>query len=75
MCIYIRLPPGGDGKITREEREKGRLLVYFAACVFGDSFGSFADGMLGQLSWQQKTNSGLDLPRGDGRSLVLVSQS
>jgi hypothetical protein len=46
--------------------EKGRLLekksrdFLLAACVFGDSFGSFADGVLGQLSWQQKTNSGLE---------------
>jgi hypothetical protein len=47
--------------------EKGRLLkkvkdFLLAACIFGDSFGSFADGVLGQLFWQQKTNSGLDLP-------------
>ena len=99
-----RLPPfAGDGKITREERErkygqreigcisvdqqqfsysekyrwpwKGPFASLLAACVFGESFGFFADVMLGHLSWQQKTNSGLDLPRCDGRSLVLVSKS
>ena len=49
-----------------------RLL---AAGVLGDSFGSFADGVLGQFSWQEKTDSGLDLPRCDGGSLVVVGQS
>ena len=46
-----------------------------AAGVFGDGFGSFTDSVLGQFSWQQKTDSSLDLPRCDGRSLVVVSKA
>ena len=46
-----------------------------AAGVFGDGFGSFTDSVLGQFSWQQKTDSCLDLPRCDGRSLIVVSET
>ena len=31
--------------------------------------------MLGQLTGQQESDGGLDFPRGDGGSLVVVSQS
>ena len=31
--------------------------------------------MLGQLSWKEKSDSGLDLSGGDGGPLVVVSQS
>ena len=55
---------------------KNSLLVVtsrylLAAGVFGDSFGTFADGMLGQFTRQEKTNSSLDFPRRDGLLLVL----
>ena len=43
--------------------------------VFGDSLGSFRDGVLGQFSGKEETNSGLDLPRGDGGPLVVVGQT
>ena len=32
----------------------------------GDSLGALRDGMLGELSGEDKADSGLDLPRGDG---------
>ncbi len=42
--------------------------------VLGDSFCTFGDGVLSQLSWQQKTDWGLDLARRDGWSTVVVAQ-
>ena len=46
-----------------------------AAGVFSDSFGAFADSMLSQFTRQEKTNSRLDFPRGDGLLLVLERQA
>ena len=45
------------------------------AGVLGDGFGPFADGVLSELAGQQQTNGGLDLAAGDGRALVVVSES
>ena len=45
------------------------------AGVFGDGLGTFRDGMFGQFTRQQKPDSGLDFPGGDGRSLVVVSKT
>jgi len=52
-----------------------RFYNLFGRGVFGDSLCSFRDGMFGQLSRQQQTDSSLDLPRGDGSPLVVMSQS
>ncbi len=49
-----------------------RLL---AAGVLGHGLGALADGVLGQLTWQQETHGGLDLPAGDGGPLVVVGQA
>ena len=51
-----------------------RAFLYFLCSLFhllragvlGDSFSSLRNGMLGQLSWQQKTNCCLDFTGGDG---------
>ena len=45
------------------------------AGVFGDSLGTFRDGMFGQFTGQQKPDGSLDLPGGDGGSLVVVSKT
>ena len=45
------------------------------AGVFGDGLGTFRDGMFGQFTGQQKPDSGLDFPGGNGRPLVVMSQS
>ena len=45
------------------------------AGVLGDGLGSLRDGVLGQLSGQEETDRGLDLARGDGGPLVVVSQT
>ena len=46
-----------------------------AAGVFGDSLGTLGDCVFCQFSGQEETYSCLDLPTGDGRSLVVVSES
>ena len=49
-----------------------RLL---GAGVLGHSLGSLTDGVLGQFTGQQKTDSGLDLSAGDGGPAVVVGQT
>ena len=46
-----------------------------AAGVLGYSFGSFAHGVLGQFTGQEKADSSLDLPASDGGTLVVVGQT
>ncbi len=50
------------------------VVNLLGAGVLGDSLGSLRDGVLGQLSGQEKPDSSLDLPGGDGRPLVVVSK-
>jgi len=47
----------------------------FGTGVFGDGLGTFADGVFGQFTGQQETDGGLDFPTGDGRALVVVSET
>ena len=54
---------------------KWREGSLFAAGVLGDGLGALADCVFGQFTRQKETNSGLDLPRGDGGFLVVVSQA
>ena len=56
------------------------LVVFFrhtllGGSVLGDGLGSFRDGVLSQLSGKEKSDSRLNLPRGDGRPLVVVSET
>ena len=45
--------------------EKGRLVArvkYLSGgSVFGDGLGTFRDGMLGEFTWKEKSDSSLDL--------------
>jgi len=43
--------------------------------VLGDGLGALRHGVLGQFTREEKTDSRLDLPRGDGGALVVVSQT
>lgn len=43
--------------------------------VLGNSLGAFRHGVLSQFTGQEETDSSLDLPGGDGRPLVVVSQA
>ena len=46
-----------------------------AAGVLGHGLGALTNSVFCQLTRQKETNSGLDLPRGDGGFLVVVSQA
>ena len=46
-----------------------------AAGVLGDSLGAFRHGVLGEFTWKEKPDSGLDFPAGDGGLLVVVSKA
>ena len=59
--------------VLEEQNEAAHNLL--GAGVLGDGFGSFRDGMLGQLSGQKESDSSLDFATGDGRSLVVVGQT
>ena len=43
--------------------------------VFGYSLGSFRDGVFGQFSGKEETDSSLDFPGGDGGPLIVVSKT
>ena len=43
--------------------------------VFGDGLGALRHSVLGQFTGQEKTDSSLDLPGGDGGTLVVVGQT
>ena len=63
--------------------EKGRFvngwvrneMDLFAGGVFGHCLGTFGDGVFGQFTRQQKTDSGLHLSGSDGGSFVVVGQT
>lgn len=50
-------------------------ICLFRAGVFGDSLGSFGNGVFCQFTGQQKSDGCLDFPTGDGGSLIVVSQA
>ena len=60
--------------------KKARVCVFvrsdslLGAGVLGDGLGALRYSVLGQFSWQQKTDSSLDLSGGDGAPPVVVSQ-
>ena len=43
--------------------------------VLGDSLGALTDCVLGQFTWQKETDCCLDLPAGDGGTLVVVGKA
>jgi len=45
------------------------------AGVFGDSLGSFRNGVFSQFTWKKKSDSSLDFSGADGGPLVVVGQS
>ena len=45
------------------------------AGILGDSLGALRDGVLGELNREEEPDSSLDLTRGDGGPLVVVSES
>ena len=65
------MAPKGAVGFRRETHSVNSL----AACIFGDSLGSFTDGVFGQFTRQKQPDGGLDLAGADGRFLVVVSQA
>ena len=63
---------GGPEKDRFGERRRTSLL---GGGVLGDCLGALRHGMLGQLPGEKEPDGGLDLPRGDGGSLVVVGQA
>lgn len=51
------------------------MRILLGAGVLGDCFGTFTDGVLGELTRQKKSHGGLNLPARDGRALVVVRQA
>jgi len=51
------------------------LIPLLGRGVLGDSLGSLRHGVLGQLTGQKQTDSGLDFSAGDGGTLVVVGQT
>ena len=56
--------------VFRDSQVKNLL----GAGVFGDSLGTFRDGMFGQFTGEEEPDGGLDLPGGDGGPLVVVGE-
>ena len=52
-----------------------RVHSLLGAGVLGDSLGTFRDSVLGELTREEKPDSSLDFPGGDGRPLVVVSKT
>ena len=52
-----------------------KLSNLLGAGVLGDGLGALRDGVLGQFTGEEEPDGGLDLPRGDGGPLVVVSQT
>ena len=44
-------------------------------CVLGDGLGALRDGVLGQFTRQEEADSCLDLPGGDGGTLVVMGKT
>ena len=47
----------------------------FAGEALGDGLGALAYGLLSQLTGQEQMGGGLDLPEGDGATLVVVGKT
>jgi hypothetical protein len=78
----VKFVKGGSIGNNREKEVSFNInkVVYkgkhnlFGGSVLGDSLGTFRDGVLGKFTRKDKTNSGLDLARRDGGTLVVGSQ-
>ena len=68
---WVRCGYGEWGE-RRSRVDEARL---FRRGVLGDSLGALRHGVLGELTGQEQTHSGLDLARRDRRALVVVRQA
>ena len=56
-------------------RNQSRDWILLGRSVLGDSFSPLGNGVLGQLSGEEKSDGSLDLPGCDGAPLVVVGQA
>ena len=47
------------------------ISLHLGRGKFGDGFGAFGDGVLGQFSWEDETDGSLDFATGEGGFLVV----
>ena len=50
------------------------MQISFGGGEFGDSLGSLRDGMLGELTWKEESDSGLNLSGGESVLLVISNE-
>ena len=74
-CHFSRESVGGLDKDLCSMGAQSFSASLLAAGVLGHSLGAFRHGVFGQLSGQEQAHSGLNLPTGDGGSLVVVGQT
>ena len=51
-----------------------KTIFHLGGGEFGDGFGTFRDGVLGQFSWEDETDGSLDFATGEGGFLVVRAQ-
>ena len=64
-----------EGPVVVFGAELGRSSKLLGGSVLGDGLGALRDGVLGELTGEEKPDSGLDLAGGDGGPLVVVGQT
>jgi len=55
--------------------DSSRNSSYSEGAVLGDGLGALADGVLGELTWEEETDSSLDLSGGEGVLAVVSHES
>ena len=55
--------------------KKLKATINCSGGELGDSLGSFADGVLGELTWEEESDGGLDLAGGESVLLVISDES
>ena len=55
--------------------KKLRATINCSGGELGDGLGSFADGVLGELTWEEESDGGLDLAGGESVLLVISDES
>ena len=77
MCVALRKAVWGASRPRSREISRGEphILLGRRRGVLGDGLGALRDGVLGQFTGEEQTDSGLDLSGRDGLALVVVSET
>jgi len=63
--------PSKSYALTRKPEKQNKTRLFRARRVLGDSLGAFRHGVLGEFTWEDEANRGLDLPGRNGGLLVV----